>query len=297
MKDSLPNVAGNERNTLYILGNGFDLAHGILSKYKHFFCWLNLNGYEDYAFLLQQTFSKLENINDCIWSNFESALEYYDSHDLYKRNIVLPEDTWNDGAWDSNIEEGTGKVSKMVNEIPELMKAWVKQINTNKSPRFNLSPNSKYLTFNYTKTLEDVYHIPFDNICYIHENVDSDSKLIIGHDSPRSTNNLPAKSDEEERAQIKIVEIMNRLVKPKRQQIEKNSLFFNSLQDITTVIEIGHSMALVDLMYFEKVRKSVAKDAHWHFSCYSEEDKTKMNIFVRPAHLLPQRLEFDTFNL
>ena len=297
MKDRLPNVVGSERNTLYIIGNGFDLAHSILSKYKHFFCWLNLNGYEDYAFLLQQTFPKLIDKSDCLWSNFESALAYYDTHDLYKGNITLPEDTWDDSAWDSNIEEGTGKVSKMVDEIPLLMKAWVEQIRTNKPPQFNLSPSSKYLTFNYTKTLEDVYHIPFENICYIHENIDSNSKLIIGHDSPKSTNNLPAKSDEEERAQIIFVEVMNRLIKPKNQQIDKNCHFFNSLQDITTVIEIGHSMAPVDLKYFEEVRKSVAKEALWHFSCYSESDKTKMNRFVHHTIHFPPRLEFKTYNL
>ena len=297
MIEGLPDVMGNERKTLYIIGNGFDLAHGILSKYKHFCCWLNLNGYEDYATTLQIIFPELEGRMENLWSNFESALEHYDLHKMYKQYVKIPENTGNDDKWGRNIRSGVDKLLALASELPSLLKEWAKGIRISNEPKFELSPKSRYLTFNYTKTLEELYHIPEENVCHIHESIDSETKLIVGHDLQRTTDNLPAKSDEEEKAQVAFVEIMNGMEKPKRQQIEKNRIFFDSLRDITTVIEIGHSMAPVDLLYFEEVRKLVSKNAHWYFSCYSETDTTKMNRFVRPALLSPQRLEFDTFNL
>jgi hypothetical protein len=297
MTEGLPNVTGNERSTLYIIGNGFDLSHGILSKYKHFCCWLNLNGYEDYATTLQTIFPKLDGRIEYLWSNFESALETYDLHKMYEQYVPLPENTWNDEEWERSILSGTDKISHIANELPALLKKWAKNIRIGAEPRYELSPESKFLTFNYTNTLEKLYHIPHGNICHIHESIDGETKLIVGHDFQRATNDLPAKSDEEEKAQAAFVEIMNGMAKPKRQQIEKNRVFFSSLRDITTVIEIGHSMAPVDLIYFEEVRKSVAKDALWYFSVFSEKDKTKMKLFVQPALLAPKRVKYDTFNI
>ena len=34
----LSTLQGKEKETLYIIGNGFDLYHGVKSKYKHFYC-------------------------------------------------------------------------------------------------------------------------------------------------------------------------------------------------------------------------------------------------------------------
>ena len=298
MMVELPNVKGNEQKTLYIIGNGFDLAHGILSKYKHFWCWLNLNGYEDYATALQRVFPKLDGRLECLWSNFESALKDYDLHKMYGRYVTLPKDNWNDEEWARNIQTGIEKVKDLANDLPSLLKKWATLIPIKSEPIFsNISPKSKFLTFNYTTTLEQLYHVTDKkNICHIHESVDSGETLITGHDYKRSTDNLPADSLEEERAQVGFIKIMNGLTKPKRQQIEKYRFFFDSLREVNTIIEIGHSLASVDLFYFEEVLKSVAKDAVWHFSVYSESDRSKMNLFVQPARLTSERIKYDTFS-
>ena len=37
-------LKGFEKEILYIIGNGFDLYHGIPTSYKDFYCWLNCHG-------------------------------------------------------------------------------------------------------------------------------------------------------------------------------------------------------------------------------------------------------------
>jgi hypothetical protein len=298
MTKGLPDVCGHEKTTLYIIGNGFDLAHGILSKYKHFFCWLNLNGYEDYANRLQKMFPKLDNRVDFLWSNFENALEIYDLHDIYKQYVPFPDRNCSE-EWNKNIQLGAKQVKKMIDNIPLLMKEWAENIMTNLKPVFTgLSSDSKYLSFNYTLTLENVYQIPPANICYIHERINSKSKLIVGHNLQRTIENLPAKSDEEEKAQAMFVEIINGLVKPKEQQMEKHHAFFDSLRNIDRIIVIGHSMAKVDLGYFGEVKRSVMEGAKWYFSKYTPDDIQKTMVFIKPAKLQSNFIkDYDFFDL
>ena len=47
--------------------------------------------------------------------------------------------------------------------------------------------------------------------------------------------------------------------------IQKNAAFFNSLYDIQRIIVIGHSMAEVDMPYFEEITKHINKDCIGHF--------------------------------
>jgi hypothetical protein len=118
-------------------------------------------------------------------------------------------------------------------------------------------------------------------MCHIHESVRNDSKLIVGFNSPKSTNNLPAKSDEEEKAQRLFVESLNSLVKPKQKQIERNKDFFTSLHDIDQIIVIGHSLSHVDLGYFAEVMRSVKRNSKWYFSTFGSADINRVMRFVK----------------
>ena len=299
MIKGLPDVRGNEKNTMYIVGNGFDLAHKILSKYKHFYCWLNLNGYEEFADCVQKIYPQLVNSIDSLWCNFEKALEEMKLSYLFKEYVNWPNNNWDDKEWEANILQGDKRVKEIVNNIPILINEWAEQISVNVKPLFSgLSPESKYLSFNYTLTLENVYHIPEINICHIHERVKNGTQLIVGHNSQLSTNNLPANSDEEERAMAMFVETNNGLVKPVRQQIDKYRTFFNNLSNVDTVVVIGHSLAHVDLRYFCEVRRSIKENAKWLFSKYTSEDVNRVMAFVHPAKSYPNNIyNFDIFDI
>ena len=62
--DSLfPSFTIENRKTLYIIGNGFDLHHGISSKYTDFQQWLLSNGYSSFEEQLEFIFQRTRDID------------------------------------------------------------------------------------------------------------------------------------------------------------------------------------------------------------------------------------------
>lgn len=73
---------GAMNRTLYIIGNGFDLAHKMKSSYRDFKEWLCRSGYNDYILIMQRLFPSVVDGEYLLWSDFENALE------LIEGNIV-----------------------------------------------------------------------------------------------------------------------------------------------------------------------------------------------------------------
>jgi hypothetical protein len=81
--------------TLYIIGNGFDLHHGIPSAYKDFGTFVKPNDPEIYG-LIEEYFG----IDDGFWSDFEARLAHFDADTLseYASNFLVSygADDWTD---------------------------------------------------------------------------------------------------------------------------------------------------------------------------------------------------------
>ena len=275
-----PNLKGKEEETLYIIGNGFDLYHGAKSKYRHFCSWLNLNDHEDFVDDMEWFFLRLNYQQCSLWSNFENVLRTYDSQDLYHQLRHKTDDVWNEEALNKSVEE----FDKLVSDIRPLIKEWAKNINIqNLSPkhRLELSKESLYLTFNYTKILEQYYGIPENKICHIHGSID-DEEILTGHDMSFTPLDVYADKDEEERPRRKIVEIMNKLDKSIKRNIQKRS-FFNTLQDISNIVVIGHSMSTIDIPYFHAVRTKVRPNSNWHFSIHEGQETKYIYSFIKDS--------------
>lgn len=276
-----PFLNGKEKNTLFIIGNGFDLYHGLLSKYKHFCCWLNLNGYEDFVNDMQTVFCKLNGNIDRLWCNFESALEGYDLSDIYSHYYRSPEDTLGNNKWDIANNRVADKVQDVCDKIRPLMKEWALQIRIDQAEqKIELPKEGFYLTFNYTLLLEKLYDIPANHICHIHGCV-NDNELITGHDLDKGTEIFGARSDEEKIAKQRIIKTINALKKDKKQQYKQNETFFLSLPLLSHVVVLGHSLSDVDLYYFGQILTLQNNEAIWHFSIHSENDKKQVDRFKR----------------
>ena len=81
--------------TLYIIGNGFDLAHGMATRYSDFKQWLIENGRIDVIHELESAFPVQKDNEFLLWSDFEKALGLYDinkvvnwSWDVVFENII-----------------------------------------------------------------------------------------------------------------------------------------------------------------------------------------------------------------
>lgn len=167
---------------LFILGNGFDRAHDLKTSYWHFKKWLMTHGRLDVIAELQSLFPAQQDGEFLLWSQFEKALTLYDKAAV---------EGW---AWDSLYlaieEEEDGKETvtsggildtSISDIVRNCFSAWGNDIEINGMRIFDLYCSAKFITFNYTETLERLYSIPADRILHIHGKAHSDSRIIVGH--------------------------------------------------------------------------------------------------------------------
>ena len=275
MQIEFSDLKGKEKQTLFIIGNGFDIHHGVLSKYMHFCCWLNLHGHEAFVNDMERIFPKLDRRHISLWNNFEDALGDYDLHDLYTRMHTLNNDSFNPNRW---YQEARKEIGRTVEQIRPMMKEWATHINIeNVKPELQLSKESYYLTFNYTKILENVYGIPPQNICHIHGSVD-DEELVTGFDRTKDPDDHDAPTDEEMYVERGYLMALNKLDKYQNNPVRKNIDL--PLKDISRIILIGHSLGEIDLPYLHFVRNHACPQAHWHFSKHGEWDEKQIQHFL-----------------
>ncbi|MBR7043432.1 MAG: bacteriophage abortive infection AbiH family protein [Prevotella sp.] len=261
-----------DSNTLYIVGNGFDLFHDIRSSYQHFYYWLKCIGEDNFVSELERIYPEKMGDRPLLWSDFERALGEYNIDTIYKDSVknLDPED-------EKVITAAKEKIHPVISKIPQLMRQWAKQIDKSKvKSELPLSKKSYYLTFNYTDTLETIYGIPSENICHIHGRCSDDAKpIVVGHRKYVSESEIENKEYHyyEEQARLNIVREMNSMCKNHDENTERHKRFFDSLSIINRVVILGHSLSQIDLPYIGKIKRKVSEDAHWFISKYKPTDE------------------------
>ena len=206
---------------LFIFGNGFDRAHNLPTKYCQFREWLikkydvcvedeeidlpdyrtnykDLEGYDEKQFanffvhLIDDADSNSE-IEDK-WCCFEEDLaklrwelildsveyEYDDENDFdpwkTENKLSIKAQTCGDSnhILRTYFREWITYINELINEMGD----------DSKKPFFEkvFGDSDKYLTFNYTNTLEQLYKIK--NVCHIHGSIAKWEELIFGHCQP-----------------------------------------------------------------------------------------------------------------
>lgn len=185
------------------------------------------------------------------------------------------------------IEDGPDWLFKpILDDFLENFTDWVDRIDISHAhPQQQLESQGRFLTFNYTDTLEKVYDIPNSNILYIHgSRAEADDKYIMGHNNIKPDDLHDTLNDElyfEQDTKNNIIGWMNELHKDTSYIINHNTAFFRSLSELSYIVIKYHSVNQVDWSYFDEVQKSVRPDALWIFHYHSSEDKECMN------HILP----------
>lgn len=272
-----PNCGVPDCERLYLIGNGFDLHHGIKSKYSDFEEYVRIKGDTRLISLMDTFFS---NDRD-FWGDIETALGEYNESTITE--FCEP------GAdEDSKFEHRTGWQAGIEDSIPYLFGSamsdfrtffdnWVRSIEINGiRADLDLPLKAKYLSFNYTETLEKVYGIPAENVLHIHgSRLKGDGEFVIGHGLHRDVNS-PFDDDSVllpyQNAYSEVIEIMNTWYKDSELYMSRNKDFFSSLNKCTGVCIIGHSYNDIDFPYLEKVSQSVVPGCMWILKYYSIED-------------------------
>ncbi|MBP3793173.1 MAG: zinc-ribbon domain containing protein [Ruminococcus sp.] len=285
----------NPDKTLYILGNGFDLMHGVHSSYRDFEKTIGKNNSLRFAL---ETYL---DVND-IWADFEEALGHLNVGMMLNAEII---DMWLDnfGAYDPGaqaadffaaVDTATMPASDIMNDLPRRFRMWVESLkcDTDQRPLKGLIKNGKVLCFNYTEFVEDLYGIDESNVCYIHgcrrkKKYHPKEKLILGHRpgaedeqwnsvnirSPRFKNRYKQYMFDAaiETASRNIEWYDDAMTKKSSDIIKAHQSFFDGLANVNNAVVIGHSLSPVDWDYFKEV---ISKSSinNWYIGCHSLHD-------------------------
>ena len=239
--------------TLHIIGNGFDLRHGIASRYTDFkkYAWKhNKHGY--FLGLLETCYPDVNPTNGELelWCDLEAALGNPNIEAAFTattEDIEMEEE--HEGRYQAEMEDAPGFfLSMMFEHFHLIFEEWLNQVDINVDRIDNIphfDRNGLFFSFNYTDTLELLYNIPRDHIIY------------------------------EYQAYKNIAELINEEQKKVSDILYFNSDYWNSLVNVDKVVVYGHSLANVDLPYFKKIVNSVQKNAEWYISIFYQNPEEK----------------------
>jgi len=353
----------NRKNaqTLYVIGNGFDRYHGAQSSYWHFRQYLmqckpevvgafdlywgprtlsrSFEHPDDYLQCLLPN-PRLYPINrwteDHLWSDFERYMAELNREkvmtlaDMYLPRIDEDDENFSAAEYFLPIDRIREQIYFTTFEMRYRFHKWINTIHYARGFRkrmLDLDTDAIFLTFNYTLFLESEYHVPREQICYIHgSRRDKYGSLVLGHsedpvaaynkwyhkheNEPRFRPNLKDKKgrwyandrltylsyfleDEtkgnwrlpiryyaQDAIQEAIEGYYDNSMKQTSSIIYQHTSFFESLKEIKQVVILGHSLADVDMPYFEKLMQSVDKNnVVWKISYHSEKDKKNISHF------------------
>lgn len=154
---------------LFIIGNGFDRAHGMPTSFdSHFRRFAEKREYNDFWKLYQSK-------EDDIWSDFENLLAHPDYNNLEQIFEGHQPDYLSDRESDRDDiilqAQVSGDLKGALYEFANYAEKTL--INTERMPFFGrlLDVEGYYISFNYTHTLEEIYDIPKERVLHIHGEV------------------------------------------------------------------------------------------------------------------------------
>lgn len=260
-------------NTLYIIGNGFDLHHGIPSQYWQFGEYVQKTDLMLYD-LIEENLA----FDDSFWNEFESRLATLNTDDLLANNDVglasYGADDWSD-AYHHNFQQEVARiVSSLSTELQSVFADWIMQLpipdrNIISDKLLSLDKSARYLNFNYTPTLQSVYDIPNSQILHIHGSVNDPKKsFILGHgyepedlDPYREIANPEDTDTRWIEGRIEADSYFRRTFKETGKVIESCKSQFQSLSSIDHIIVLGHSLSDIDMPYLKEIVSNINENA------------------------------------
>lgn len=302
--------------TLYIIGNGVDIYHGIKSRYSDYCAWLEKNAPD-----VCQKLCTIYDVNDenDWWSDFEQNLAKINFDYLATVYGEQRYEMGTDDFCDADNHRGFIQVEIDICDVLKSVKRtfykWVLELNNTSVKRcFYLEKKeSFFLTLNYTKTLEKVYGIPQQQIFHIHGSLDGED-FVLGHGKtvtelykeikgPRMEipNGLTEEQLDEwitfycdDSFMDSIIDAaavyLAKLQKNVKQIVLKNQFMFKSFESVVKIYILGFSFSSIDIPYLEELIKYVnTEKVLWVVSFYNDRDIKRIEEF-RIKHSLNEKL-------
>lgn len=295
-------------SSLFIAGNGFDVAHGIPSKYSDFRSFVIekfpesleyrdevitledcMDIYEDdfAAEILLHTMDKNGGEN---WCDFEQALAKIDFNDKFPKPNHKENET--DEEDNALMKEyllymdilSSGFINCAKRNWQEFFRIWIKSIEESIDNNEYEAKNSllklfgqedlKFFTFNYTKTLQKLYGVK--KVIHIHNRCGQ--KLIFGHGENNVTYGMSSDSDLHISSSF-LDDMINQFKKDTNTPLKKYSDFFRKLdQSVDKIYAYGFSYNKVDSIYIKKIISKISPNSTWFFTEHEAQNKETLRI-------------------
>jgi hypothetical protein len=297
---------------LVIIGNGFDLHHGLDTSYGAFANFAKQHSHNVYTlisdlFLASYEYAGLAdrpNADDeadfiySRWCDFENCLGLIDDEEFGQRSREDISEYMEEIGMDEALVD---EFIEHIASILDVFRKWVAQIDLPKTKcrTFNFDPSAIFVNFNYTETLETFYGIDSARILYIHGRRATKDRLIVGHDSsppkPQSKHDLPDIQHNPFYAYLRLT------LKPVETISPKLQTWLNAAPDIKKISVRGHSLGYVDLPYF-KLIATAYPNAEWSFSYHLASDLSDIQMLISSLSISEERIsavakltEFELF--
>lgn len=297
---------------LYIIGNGFDLHHHIPSSYQNYYQWLK----DKHIGVLHLINDYYDSPTSEWWSDFEVNLGEKDIRE-YAENVArenypdFSSDEFRDRDYHASEFIAGDESLAVCFHITQTFSEWIESLPEadNNCRVWIEKEDSFFINFNYTLTLENIYHINPNNILHIHGSL-LDREYVLGHgkshEELRKSTELnipdPPKGWEEEYTisewyeqytdmfiEQAIDATIHRLAEMEKNVagiIDENKMVFESMKNVEVVHIYGFSCSPIDSLYLDKISSSINLDnVFWEISYYKEEDKENVQSFIESHHI------------
>lgn len=258
--------------TLHVLGNGFDLHHGLPTKY--------IPDLKKIAIMAERFSGEWECYSDTgdLWSDVEELLASPDTEMLLQHLEIYAPDL---------LSEREGDRDGIIHEAEQLLDFPLEEFARRADEALDrklplemfeeiFGPNDCFLTFNYTHTLERLYQSDPSRILHLHGEVGGE-RLIFGY-APGALRELQElhKWDEEEgfdfyraTAHRALEERLKSFEKP--YQLERMVEFLKLFShQVDRIVVYGFSFGIVDKPYFQLLSKMLG-DVPWTVYAHNED--------------------------
>ena len=310
---------------LNIIGNGFDLYHGLPTSYKYYASYLIAHNPESYEqmgeifnFKTQEYFRTYPDfegtyiIDEIFWNDFENCLGEADPAYFMESipddlglenpdpvNIIVDKDKYSEllkrtfDEWLTNTIENDENYQAVKDSL----------VNDGGKNKFGFKADDLFVTFNYTHILEKVYNIEEERILHIHGECTEDGTLIVGHGNDKIIYQVDQEIaqlrrefelsyDQPRLNKINEWEAYRRFLKSLRKDVNIGQAalrrFLDSYRDASNGIKRinVYGSSLGDIdLPYFELIESRYPDAYWNFSYNNDGDKKRIQQATQKLEL------------
>lgn len=289
---------------LYLIGNGFDLYHGMKTSYSDF-CSFVKGEDSDVHRRVERFLSVEEN-----WSDLEEALSTLDIDDVVEDAnqflMTYGADEWSDSGHHDYQYEIEQTVKAISRRLLDLLIQWIGKVTLPlpaeiKDVELSLDKYSKVLNFNYTLTLEKAYGHDSGKIFHVHGNVLGIPCLpILGHSWNPDELTPDCLNYSDENMDSRVIEgnqilkpYFESTFKPTESIIEENQQWFERLRHTKSIYVWGHSLSEVDAAYFYEICRHINTDAvFWYISHHNPDSIAFQKAFMKRLGISKNLVEY-----